>query len=240
MYEMTASSGKIPLILIPGLLCDDELWLHQQKYLADITDIQVGETRLDDALSTMAARILAAAPPKFSLAGLSMGGYVSLEIMRQAPDRVERLALLDTSARQDSADQAKRRRGLIELAEIGKFKGVTPRLLPLFIHKDRLDDESLTNAVMGMAENVGKDAFLRQQKAIQSRLDSVGLLAEIKVPTVVICGRQDAVTPLHLSEEIAAGIEGARLCVIEECGHLSSMERPHAVTALIRDWLLRD
>jgi len=234
------SESKIPLILVPGLLCDYRLWSHQSQYLADIAESSIAQSTADDDLSIMARRILADAPPKFALAGLSMGGYVCLEIMRQAPERVRRLALLDTSARPDTPDQSARRRGLIELAEKGRFKGVTPRLLPLFLHPARLTDEDLTLAVMDMTERVGKDAFLRQQKAILARPDSRPGLAAIEVPTMVACGREDQVTPLEMSEEIAALTPAARLCVIEECGHLSSMERPFAVTALMRDWLLRD
>lgn len=234
------NNSKTPLILAPGLLCDESLWAHQTRYLSDIADIGIAETTLDDNLAAMARRILDAAPPRFALAGLSMGGYVSLEIMRQAPDRVSRLALLDTSAGPDDDVRSARRRGLIELAEKGRFKGVTPRLMPMFVHPDRLQDDALTRAIMGMAERVGKDAFLRQQKAILGRPDSRPDLVRIKAPTMVVCGRQDLATPLESSEEIAALTPGARLCVIEECGHLSSMERPHAVTALMRDWLLRD
>ncbi len=232
-------SEKEPLLLIPGLLCDASLWAHQTRFLADIVTMRVVETTLDDTLGAMVARSLATAPPRFALAGLSMGGYIALEFMRQAPDRITRLALLDTSARPDDEVTLKRRRGFIELAEQGKFKGVTPRLLPAFIHPDRLDDLPLVQAVTAMTENVGKDAFLRQQKAIMGRVDSRPHLAAINVPTVVICGRQDAATPLALSEEIARGVTEARLCVIEECGHLSTMERPHAITALMRDWMLR-
>lgn len=132
------------------------------------------------------------------------------------------------------------RRDLLALAEQGKFNGISPRLLPTFLHPDRMADEALTQAVMAMAAAVGRDAFIRQQKAIMARPDNLSLLPAIRVPTLVICGRQDRATPLEMSAEMAAGIAGARLCIIEECGHLASMERPHAVTALMRDWLLRD
>lgn len=230
---------KSSLLLVPGLLCDASLWAHQVSYLADIAAVSVAETGFDETLGDMAERALAVAPARFALAGLSMGGYVALEIMRRAPDRVSHLALLDTSARPDDDDMRQRRRGFIELAEQGKFKGVTPRLMPAFIHPDRLEDAPLVEAVTRMTETVGKDAFLRQQKAIMARPDSRSDLEGIKAPTIVICGRQDLATPLELSEEIAEGIPEARLCVIEECGHLSTMERPHAVTALMRDWLLR-
>src|SRR3546814_6064765 len=144
----------------------------------------------------MAETVLAAMPPRFALAGLSMGGYVALEIMARAPERVTRLALLDTRFQTDSAEEAARRRGLIELAEKGQFKGVTPRLLPLFIHGARLDDAGLTGPVMAMTERVGREAFVRQQHAIMGRRDQRATLVAIRVPTVVLCGRQDALKPL--------------------------------------------
>src|SRR5215469_4733543 len=228
---------KSPLVLLPGLLCDAALWRAQLTSLADIAAITVADLTHDETMTGMARRALDTAPPKFALAGLSMGGYCAFEMMRQAPDRVERLALLDTSARADTPEQISRRRGLIELAEKGEFKGVTPRLLPLFIHPDRLNDKALTGAVTAMAERVGKDAFLRQQKAIISRADSRPLLATIRCPTLVLCGREDVLTPRALAEEIAAGIPGARLDLIDHCGHLSTMERPEAVTAELRQWL---
>ena len=147
--------------------------------------------------------------------------------------------MLDTAAVADDADKRKNRLELIKLAETGKFKGVTPRLLPLFLHPDRLTDERLTGAVMEMAGRVGKDAFLRQQHAILGRIDSRPYLPAVQVPTLVLCGRQDGLTPLARHEEMAAAIPGARLSVIEDCGHLATMERPAAVTAMMRDWLLR-
>ncbi len=228
---------KTSLVLLPGLLCDAALWRGQIDDLADIAAPWVADMTRDDSVSRMAARVLEAAPPRFALAGLSMGGYVAQEIMRQAPERVARLALLDTSARPDSPEQTARRRGLIDLAEKGEFRGVTPRLLPVFLHPDRLNDKELTAAVMAMAERVGKDAFLRQQRAIISRPDSRPSLAAIACPTLVLCGRQDQLTPLDLHEEIAAGIRGAQLVVIEECGHLSTMERPWEVSVALRQWL---
>lgn len=240
MSGNAAAEGKVPLLLVPGLLCDSALWAHQSEFLADVAEIFVADTTRDDSIRAMASRALAEAPDRFALSGLSMGGYVALEIMRQAAARVTRLALLDTSARADTPQQTARRRGLIELAEKGRFKGVTPRLLPLLIHPDRQAEEGLASAVINMAERVGQPAFLRQQRAIMGRPDSRPDLPGIAVPTIVLCGRQDALTPLAVHEEMAAVIPGARLCVVEECGHLSPMERPHAVTALMRDWLLRD
>jgi pimeloyl-ACP methyl ester carboxylesterase len=225
------------LILLPGLLCDAALWAHQEQYLADIADIRIADLTLDDSLETMAARILADAPEKFALAGLSMGGYAALAVLRAAPQRVTRLALLDTAATPDTKEQSTRRRILMQLAQSGQFKGVTPRLLPLLLHPDRVNEEPLAEAVMAMAERVGLDAFLRQQRAIMTRADARPELPGIRVPTMVICGRQDALTPLARSQEMAGAIPGAQLAVIEECGHLSTMERPQAATALMRLWL---
>src|SRR3546814_5282747 len=166
-----------------------------------------------------------------------MGGYVALEIMARAPGRVSRLALLDTRVHADSAAEAARRRGLIELAEKGQFKGVTPRLLPLFIHEARLDDQALTGTVTAMAERVGREAFIRQQQAIQGRRDHGATLVGIRVPTLVLCGRQDALTPLADHQAMAAGIADARLVVVEDCGHLATLERPDPVNAALRRWL---
>lgn len=228
---------KTPLVLLPGLLCDAALWRAQVDGLKDVVDSWVADLTQDGSLAAMARRVLQAAPPEFALAGLSMGGYCAFEVMRQAPERVLRLALLYTGARADTPEQTSRRRGLIALAEKGEFKGVTPRLLPLFVHPDRLNDKTLTGAVTSMAERVGRDAFLRQQKAIIGRIDSRVSLATIKCPTLVLRGREDILTPPALAAEIAAGIPRARLDLIDHCGHLSTMEQPEAVTAELRQWL---
>lgn len=229
--------NRTPLVLLPGLLCDRALWQGQIEDLADIADPWVADLTHDDSMTDMARRVLAGAPPRFALAGLSMGGYVAQEIMRQAPERVLRLALLDTGSHADTKEQTARRRGLIELAEKGEFRGVTPRLLPVFVHPKRLEDKALVAAVTAMAERVGKDAFLRQQRAIMGRPDSRPSLGAIKCPTLVLCGRQDQLTPLALHEEIAALIPGALLSIVEECGHLSTMERPWEVSVHLRQWL---
>jgi pimeloyl-ACP methyl ester carboxylesterase len=229
--------NKTPLVLLPGLLCDRALWRGQIDELADIAEPWVADVTRDDSMTAMARRILDEAPPRFALAGLSMGGYVAQEIMRQAPGRVSRLALLDTGARADTPEQTARRRGLIDLAERGEFRGVTPRLLPVFLHPKRLEDKALTATVTAMAERVGKDAFLRQQRAIMGRIDGRSSLGAIKCPTLVLCGREDQLTPLALHEEIAGLIGGSRLAIVEECGHLSTMERPWEVSAFLRQWL---
>jgi pimeloyl-ACP methyl ester carboxylesterase len=169
-----------------------------------------------------------------------MGGYVALEIMRRAPERVSRLALLDTSARTDTAEQAQRRREAIRLAEVGRFNDVVDRMLPNLVHPDRLSDEGLVSAIRAMAARLGKDGFLRKQRAITGRVDGRPHLPRIACPTLVLCGREDASTPLPLHEEMAALVPGARLEVVERCGHMSAMERPAEVTAALRRWLVED
>lgn len=225
------------LLLVPGLLCDAALWGAQVAGLADLATVRVGEVTAEDSIAAMAAALLAEMPEAFSLAGLSMGGYVAQEIMRQAPDRVLRLALLDTSARADDEAQHAQRRALIALAGRGRFRGVTPRLLPRLLHPRHLADPRLTGTVTAMAERVGRDAFLRQQTAIMGRADGRADLARIACPTLVLCGREDALTPLALHEEMATAIPGGRLAIVEECGHLAPLEQPAAVTAALREWL---
>ncbi len=231
-------TGKTPILLLPGLLCDEALWRPQIEALVDVADAIVADLTGHSSMRGLAEAALAVAPPRFALAGLSMGGYVAQEIMRTAPDRVERLALLDTSARPDTADQSQRRRALIDLAKIGTFKGVTPRLLPYLLHPDRLDDEELVEIVMGMAERVGRDAFLRQEEAILGRVDGRDDLRAIGCPTLILCGAQDSLTPPELHHEMARLMPHARLVEVPDCGHLSTLERPDAVNEALREWLI--
>jgi pimeloyl-ACP methyl ester carboxylesterase len=224
------------LLLLPGLLCDARLWRDQIVGLAGLAHCRIAEVALDDNLPAMAARALASAPPRFALCGLSMGGYLAFEILRQAAGRVTRIALLDTSARPDTPDQARRRRGLMSLTRGGKFRGVTPRLLPQLLHPANLDGP-VGQEVAAMAERVGQAAFLRQQAAILGRPDSRPLLSGLRLPALIAAGEADALTPPDLAAEIAGLVPGARLALLPGCGHLPPMEDPAATTALLCDWL---
>jgi pimeloyl-ACP methyl ester carboxylesterase len=219
------------------LLNDEALWRHQIDNLADVADIIVGDTRSDDDIHAMAERVLAAAPERFSLAGLSMGGYCAFEILSYAPERIERLALLDTTARADDPDRMAWRRNFLDSASGGDFAAIKRQSLEAYIHPSRHDDPSLMAAFDAMAERVGLDTYIRQQEAIMSRQDRRYLLGDINVPTIVICGREDLAPPLPWNEEIAREIPDADLHVVERAGHLTPMERPVEVTGILRDWL---
>jgi pimeloyl-ACP methyl ester carboxylesterase len=230
-------SEPLPIVLVPGLNCSARLYAGQIPVLWDFGPVTIADHRRDDGMATIATRILATGPPRFALVGLSMGGYIAFAIARQAPERVARLALLDTSARPDMAEQSERRRGMIALAEGGRFSEVPDLLFPVFVHRDRQGDETLHAIVRTMAEETGPQAFVRQQRAIMTRPDCRGQLASIRCPTLVLVGDGDALTPPPLSEEIAAGIAGARLVRVPDCGHLSTLERPQAVNRALVEWL---
>jgi pimeloyl-ACP methyl ester carboxylesterase len=241
VHGRAEQDGRMPqdVLLLPGLLCDDRLWRDQAAGLAGVARAVVADLALDDSMEAMARRALAAVPGRFALCGLSMGGYVAMAVVRLAPDRVSRLCLMDTSAAPDSPAQAARRRVLI--AQLGNqalhFRGVTPRLLPSLLHPDRLGDAALAGEVTAMAERVGREAFLRQQTAILARPDSRPGLPAITVPTLVAVGDGDQLTPPGQAREIAGLIAGARLEVLEGCGHLPPLEAPERVTGLLRAWL---
>ena len=227
----------LPLVLVPGLLCSARLYAPQIAALWPHGSITVADHRRDDDMAAIAARILADAPPRFALAGLSMGGYIAFAMLRQAPDRIARLALLDTSARPDTAEQSATREKFIGMAEAGKLADIVEALTPRFLHRNQQGNEALKRIVRDMAADTGAEAFVRQQRAILSRPDSRPLLASIRCPTLVMVGDGDELTPPELAKEICTGISGARLVVVPECGHLSTIEKPDAVNAALAEWL---
>jgi pimeloyl-ACP methyl ester carboxylesterase len=230
-------SDAPPIVLIPGLGCSARLYAAQIPALWRVGPVTVADHRRDDSMAAIARRILAAAPPKFALAGLSMGGYIAFEIMRQAPQRVAKLALLDTGARAEAPEQTERRKVAIELATSGRYAEVVDIVFPIYVHRKRHNDAALKAIVQNMAEDTGAEAFLRQQHAIIHRPDSRPGLGAIKCPTLVLVGDDDQATPLELSREIAAGIAGSRLVVIPESGHLSTLEQPAKVSEVMLEWL---
>lgn len=228
--------ASLPLLLLPGLLCDARLWRDPATALADVATVQQADLTRDDTVAGMAARVLASAPPVFALAALSMGGYVAFEILRQAPQRVARLALMDTTARLDPPKRRAVRRAGLAMAETGRFAGVTRKLLPQLVHESRVDS-AVGEEVMAMAQRVGRDAFLRQQRAIIERPDSEQLLPAIAVPTLLGVGEDDRMTLPEETRPMHERIPGARLHVFAQCGHLPPMEVPQETAAVLRDWL---
>jgi pimeloyl-ACP methyl ester carboxylesterase len=228
---------SLPIVLIPGLLCSPRLYGEQLPALWRFGSLVIADHTRDDSVQAIAQRILAAAPHRFVLVGLSMGGYIAFEIMRSSPQRVARLALLDTSARADTPEQNDRRRAQIALARGGRFGQVLDELFPLWVHPSRRSDEVLRGIVQRMAEETGPEAFVRQQTAIMTRPDSRPDLAAVRCPALVLVGDGDQATPPDRAAEIANGIAAARLVTIPECGHLSTLEQPQHVTQALTEWL---
>lgn len=230
---------KTTILFLPGLLCDAALWARQTAaFGADHTCV-VADMTQDDTLGGMAERAMRTMPERFSLVGLSMGGYVAMEIMRRAPHRVERLALLDTSARADLADRIDIRKGLMARVEGGAFEAVINQHFQSFVHPSRLDEAPLMATIRASAMAVGPKAYVRQQNAILLRPDSRPDLGRISCPTLVLCGDTDALTPPELHHEMAAAIPGAEMVEVPACGHLAPLERPDAVNTALTDWLER-
>lgn len=225
------------LVMIPGLLCTARLFEPQIKHFGSGRQVVVADHMRQASVEMIAADILGQAPDQFALAGLSMGGYVALEVMRQARGRVSRLALLDTSARADTDEQRTNRRRLIEIANAEGVRKVQQMLLSRLVHPDARADKRLVEAILQMADDTGVDAHERQQSAIMRRPDSRLSLSGIHVPTLILVGRDDAITPVALAEEMHTAIAGSRLEIIADCGHLSTLERPEAVTAALERWL---
>ena len=226
-----------PLLLVPGLTCSARLFAAQIVALWRYGPVTVADHRRDADIKALAARILSTAPPRFALAGLSFGGYVAFEMMRQAPARVAKLALLDTSARPDTPEQTAGRKVQIEVAQTGRYGEIADLSIPRYLHRDRQSDAAMTGIVRQMVDETGPEAFVRQLQAIMSRPDSRPMLSSIRCPTLVLVGDGDLATPPALNKEIADGIPGARLVVVPACGHLSTVERPNAVNAALSDWL---
>ena len=232
-----AQMAAATLVLIHGLLDDRHMWAHQRRHLAACAPLATPDILTEDTLDRAAERVLAASDGPLAVAGFSMGGYVVFELLRRAPQRLARIALISTQARADTPEKSAERQRAIASAEAGGYEDVVDAALPEVVHPDRVADRTLMAELRTMALRVGPEAYVRQQKIIAHRPDSRPDLAAIACPALVICGRQDRLTPPALSEEMAAAIPGARLTLLDECGHYAPMERPFATTALLQQWL---
>ncbi len=228
---------KPTLLLLPGLLEDAEAFTHQIEALRDGFNVIVADLTRAETIAGLAKQALEQAPAgSRSLAGHSMGGYVALEVMRQAPDRVQRLALLNTHARPDSPEATENRRRLMALAE-KDFPAVIQSLMPKLVTEEHLMDPDITGTIGEMALAIGKDSFLRQEKAIIGRIDSRPHLPRIKCSTLVLAARNDALMPVELLEELARGIPKSTLAIVDDSGHMACLEQPESVTELLMAWL---
>ncbi|MFZ0266361.1 alpha/beta fold hydrolase [Caulobacter sp.] len=233
---MTAALPQ--LILLPGLLNDAELWRDQISGLADVARCKVPDLTRGESLRELAEQVLADAEPTFALAGFSMGGYVAQEIARIAPERIERLALIDTAIRADTPERAAQRRAVNAAARHkGAFLGVADRLMASYVDASRLDDKDLTGRIQAMTQRLGREVFLRQNGL--PREDGAAALRALRCPVVIICGEHDAITPLAGQHEMARAIGCTHMVVIPDAGHMTPMEAPEAVNAALRRWLAR-
>jgi pimeloyl-ACP methyl ester carboxylesterase len=223
------------LVLLPGTLCDERLFAHQTKHLADVASVEVGDLTTADTVPGMAAAVLDMAPPRFALAGLSLGGIVAMEIIRIAPQRISRLALLDTNHNLPTPSQVATWELFEDLTRSGRFEEVTRRyLLDSLLHHHTPESKAL---LLDMAARLGPESFLNQNAAMPTRPDNRSVLPTITVPTMVLCGSEERVCPVSVHEEIAASIPGARLVVVPAAGHLSTIDQPELVTHAMRRWL---
>jgi pimeloyl-ACP methyl ester carboxylesterase len=231
-----SSRERQPLVLIPGLLNDGDLWRDQIAALGDVAACQVADISQGETLEALAESVLATAPPRFSLAGFSMGGYVAQEIMRRAPDRVTRLALLDTSLRADTPERLAARRALDKTAVLpGKFHGFGDRLLGAYLAPSHLKDEVIIGRIRAMTARLGAQTFLRQNGI--ERKDGVAVLHALSCPLLILCGEHDSLTPVADHRAMAALAAHARLVIVPDSGHMTPLENPEAVTQALRSWL---
>jgi pimeloyl-ACP methyl ester carboxylesterase len=227
----------LPLVLVPGLTCTARLFTPQVEALWLHGPVTVADHRRDASIAAVAKRILDAAPPRFALAGLSYGGFIAFEMMRQAAERIVKLALLDTSARADTPEQAAARGKQIAAVEAGGYGQIADFAIGRYLHRDRQNDQAMTTIVRQMVAETGPEAFARGLRAIMSRPDSLPLLSSIRCPTLVLVGEGDKATPPDLAKEIAGGIPDSRLVIVPDCGHLSTIEKPDTVNAALSRWL---
>lgn len=230
-------NNKIPLLLLPGTLCNEKLWEHQLAYLKDIASITVGDLTQNNTIEGMASSVLDKAPENFALAGLSLGGMVAIEIMRQAPERVTQLALLDTNPRPPTDAQIETWHKFIRISKEGNFTSITRDYLMPGLIRPANQNTSLVQKIIDMAEEVGADAMERQMTALMYRPDALEVLSTISCPVSVMVGEEDSVCPVEMSNEIVREIPNSNLTVIKDAGHLSSLDNPLEVSRKLRDWL---
>ncbi len=229
-------SDQALLCLLPGLLCDATVWEPQRLELSTRAEIHIADLRGPDSFTAMAAKVLDETSGPLAVAGHSMGGRVALEMWRLAPERIDRLALLSTGFEGPRPGEETARMALVELAYAKGMAAVADRWLPPMVHPDRVNDRALMDPLIAMVRRATPESFERQQRAGLTRPDATAYLPRIACPALVLCGRQDNWSPIAQHEEMARRIPGSRLVLIEECGHMATVERPDAVSAALAQW----
>lgn len=228
--------SDLPFLLIPGLNSTPDVFRDLIPALWPHGPVTVANHTGGEGISGIAAAILRDAPPRFALLGFSMGGYLALEIIRQAPERVAKLCLLDTSARPDTPEATAKRRQRIAVAEGGKFESTLDGAFDDAVHPDHIGRADLRERSKAMSRAVGPEVYVRHQLAIIGRQDSRPTLPSVAVPAAVIVGDHDTITPPEVAREMAAAIPGAVLTVIDRAGHMAILEQPAATIGAIVAW----
>ena len=230
-----------PLLLIPGMMCDSRLFAPQIAALSSGRTIQVATITDADSISGLARLVLAEAPRRFALAGLSMGGIVAMEILRQAPERVERVALLDTNHRAETPDRRALRGPQVERVFHGALRQVLiEEMKPLYLAPENRDNEAILACALDMAMDLGPEVFARQSEALRTRPDQSAVLRTADLPALVLCGEHDRLCPVERHREMTALLPKGDLVVVPGAGHLSTLENPPGTTAALRGWLGTD
>jgi pimeloyl-ACP methyl ester carboxylesterase len=222
------------LLFLPGFMLTEALWDDMRDGLAALGNCHFGDLSRNDSIASMAAHVLAAAPPRFILFGFSMGGFVAQQIVRQAPERVLALALLNTSSRAQTPQEAAQTAAQLALARDIPFKGLTSRALASSVHPARRGDAALLGRLQAMALKNGKPVFLRQMAALRD--DDPDGLERIDCPTLIVGSSDDGLRSLAESEQMARRIAGSRLVVMRDCGHMTPLEKPAELLDVIRQW----
>ena len=226
-----------PLVLLPGMMCDERLFAPQISELSKQREVHFAQISGHETITELATDVLNNAPPVFALAGLSMGGIVAMEVLSQAADRVERLALLDTNPLAELSDVAKRRGPQIDAVKNGQFKEmIRDEMKPNYLFDGVKKPETL-KLCMDMALDIGPDSFIRQSIALRDRVDQKNTLRKYKRPALVLCGRHDVLCPLERHELMHTLLENSKLEIIEDAGHLPTLEQPKITTIALASWL---
>ncbi|MEJ0040151.1 MAG: alpha/beta hydrolase [Gammaproteobacteria bacterium] len=235
------SAPAHPLVLVPGLLCDATVWVHQRAALADVADVRVSDHGLRDSLAGMARAILDSAPPRFAIAGHSMGGRVALEVYRAAPKRVSGIALLDTGYSALAPGMAGEREvegrlALVEMARRDGMRAMAREWVKGMVHTGRVCERALVDPILDMFESKTPEVYAAQTRALIHRQDAKSVMMSIRCPALVLCGREDSWAPVQRHLEMSATIAGSTFVEVPDCGHMCTMERPEAVTAAMKKW----